>query len=912
MFKMDRFKATVAMLATLSSVLGMTGPVAAASAAEDVIIDPGLAALFQDKNAGIPERLRGELGGFQGRRQLAGEDALSLIVKTEGTREELEKAGFEVGSFIAGIATVTVRPADLGTLAELPGIRAIALPSVARASLDVAMPHSGVDHLRSRSGVGFTGHTGSGVIVGVLDSGIDLSHLNFEDGAGNTRILYLWDLSENDPTRHPTGFSRGTEWTATDIDAGLPTQEDRNGHGTHVAGAAAGNGDALDENGGQAHIGVAPGASLIIVKSSAGDQGAFPEDDQLDGLAYIFDKAASLGMPAVVNMSFGGHGGIHEGVSPVEIAIDEHLEGTTGRAVVVAAGNEGDADIVNGDQVVAGTKLRLKIEPTGIVSSTALDAFVLTGYYDESQSYEIKIQHRFSVNVPFTTLATRTLGTPTFPGSTCTVATPREAVQVCNSTSSLLMQDTDLNEYQVIVVEREDPATGIVHEPFGHYRLVVDGGPATTDSRDHVVWLSNISSAGWYFEEGTAAKTVGMPATSREAISVGAYNTKPCWTAQAGTAHQSALGPYGRRADFSSRGPTNDGRVKPDLVAPGSWLVSARSGDWTPLPQEAPLLINDDYFIIPGTSMAAPVVTGAVALLFEEDPSYTHTEVKKILQANARQDDFSDIYAPLFFVARTSRPLGPDAFRQGASTYFGHGKLDLSRHFLSDAYETNDTLLQARKIVSGDSVSAGMVGAADVDLFTLPDLEPDDTVRILMTGADPTLELDVQTATFFSNCTGYTTVTSASAFNLPFTFSEGMFVNMAPTDGIRVHNGKSGYVLDAVIIRPEEEPNGNAGSAQLLPNFKEIEVSGTINGWWVDQDFFEFVAYPGEVIAVTREVGSNKFVSLLDSNNNVLVPDSPELTFALPWSFPPRSSLLRLRVVGATSGQYRYKLEVDP
>ncbi|MFC1543866.1 S8 family serine peptidase, partial [Gemmatimonadota bacterium] len=245
--------------------------------------------------------------------------------------------GGAVGSQAGNIVTARVPLSQLSELASLGGVDRIQAATLQYVTMDSVLIETGADVVQSSYG-----YTGTGVTVGVLDTGIDYTHADFIHSTGTSRVLSLWDQTVNDPTRYPTGFSYGTEWLKTDIDdeidgtpAGVITQYDYNGHGTHVAGIAAGNGLATGS-----YTGMAPDANLVIVKG--GDAG-FYDTDVVNGVNYIFGKAGALAQPCVVNLSLGGHSGPHDGTSLYEQALDG-LVGP-GQIIVAAAGNEGSDHI---------------------------------------------------------------------------------------------------------------------------------------------------------------------------------------------------------------------------------------------------------------------------------------------------------------------------------------------------------------------------------------------------------------------------------------------------------------------------------------------------------------------------------------------------------------------------------------
>ena len=172
--------------------------------------------------------------------------------------------------------------------------------------------------VQRESGLGLTG---KGVLVGLIDSGLDLSHPEFLGEDGTSRVVALWDMTaEGTP---PRGFLHGALYTREEIAAGLVTSSDQSGHGTAVAAIAAG------------RSGVAPGAAIAAVKLSSART-----TDIMRAVKFLLDQAEERGMPCVVNLSYGTHRGSHQGQTLFESYIDQSAQ--RGRSVVVcAAGNEG-------------------------------------------------------------------------------------------------------------------------------------------------------------------------------------------------------------------------------------------------------------------------------------------------------------------------------------------------------------------------------------------------------------------------------------------------------------------------------------------------------------------------------------------------------------------------------------------
>jgi hypothetical protein len=276
---------------------------------------------------------------------------------------------------------VTVLPEAFPALASHPGVDSILLPQRVYPALQKSLPDTGIPPLRTLSNGSFTGATGAGVVIGVIDSGLDIDHPNFKDAQGNTRIAFLLDQTNGN-----------SECTAATVDAGQCTQQDESGqigHGTHVTGIAAGNGAAPDENGvSWSHVGVAPESTIVFVKTT------HYSDAVVDGLEYIFAKADELGMPAVVNLSIELPVGAHDGTSLMEEAIDDLATEKPGRAVVVAAGNmreqaiHAEAKAQQGVQVAGPSFLVSSYIPNAGANN---DFLWISGYYAGSDNITVEL-----------------------------------------------------------------------------------------------------------------------------------------------------------------------------------------------------------------------------------------------------------------------------------------------------------------------------------------------------------------------------------------------------------------------------------------------------------------------------------------------------------------------------------------
>ena len=243
---------------------------------------------------------------------------------------------------IDDIFSVRLPLADLGSFAKVTGVEKIEIHQSPISVQDAtAIEQTNVDEVHAGGGTLQRAYNGSGVVVGIIDSGIDPTHPDFKNDDGTTRILGFWDQNDFSGTFAPYGY--GTAYTKTDIDAGamsnyLDTTYD--GHGTAVTGVAAGGGKVrLDVKG------MAPEADIVVVgirPSTLDYTDRVPHTLQIvDGINYIFKVAEAAGKPAVINISLGGIEGSHDGEDLPSQMIEKMLDEKAGRVLVTSAGNAG-------------------------------------------------------------------------------------------------------------------------------------------------------------------------------------------------------------------------------------------------------------------------------------------------------------------------------------------------------------------------------------------------------------------------------------------------------------------------------------------------------------------------------------------------------------------------------------------
>lgn len=545
---------------------------------------------------------------------------------------------------------VTARiPLDrLDALAQLPGIQAVELARRAKLDTDSSMREIGLTSaVRQRvSGDLFQGATGRGVIIGFVDSGIDFTHPDFiDDDLGRSRVIDIWDqtLTGSGPgVVNGTRFGYGLSCTRSTLGAnGTCPSHDVIGHGTHVAGIAAGDGSgARRATTPFAYVGVAPAAELIMVRSSLSTAAI------IDGIAFVFARAAELGRPAVVNLSLGADFGPHDGSDVMALMIDS-LSGP-GRIVVSSAGNTGNnnntiqplnslphlhAEVapVVGDS----GEIDLVIPLYTPIGGTGNDLVLAQAYYALTDDYTVTVIRPSGTSVTATRNSSFSLSTAAGGGILAyngsirgdSILGPSLQLASFNPASQWNTIELFLGEW---ITGGAAPAAGTWRFIF---KRVAGSGGGRVDAYIPDVSLNTDVS---YTLGATNRFLVGSPGGARRAITVAGYSTRFAWQAIDGNFYQSSFNvPSGDLLAYSSPGPARDGFPKPDISAPARVFSTLTKFALWP---QGLIASDSSHLMMEGTSMAAPHVTGVVALLLAERPLMTPEEVRSILTSTARKD----------------------------------------------------------------------------------------------------------------------------------------------------------------------------------------------------------------------------------------------------------------------------------
>lgn len=514
-----------------------------------------------------------------------------LIVKYSGSLQRIkDELNIRVVELLTEYAVIVIPQSLIPRLSEYEEIEFIEKPKRLVFAVANGRAESCINPLQTAQFSLF----GEGVIVAVIDSGIDYSHPDFSNDDGTTRIEAIWDQTiQGNP---PEGYDSGTLYTREQINAALAETNsvkrlellpstDLSGHGTRVAGIACGNGRASAGR----YRGVATKATILVVKLGIPISNSFPKTTQLmEGIDFCIRTAIRLGMPIAVNVSFGNNYGSHDGRSLLEYYIND-VANLWKSNIVIGSGNEGA--LAKHTSGVVPNQGDFTVE---LAVSEYEPAFNMQLWknYNDVMSIEIVSPSNITVGP-----ISEVLGKQSF---------------VVDNTEVLFYygEPVPFNQSQEIYFEFI-PKEDIVASGIWRIRLI--GENIVTGAFDMWLPAGNSISDDTRFLRPTSDVTLTIPSTTYRAITVGAYDANT-----------------DSYANFSGRGYTRgDELIKPDIVAPGVDVIA-------PAP-------NGGYSTESGTSFSTPFVTGSVAMLMEwgivngNDPYLYGEKVKAYLIKGARK-----------------------------------------------------------------------------------------------------------------------------------------------------------------------------------------------------------------------------------------------------------------------------------
>lgn len=550
-------------------------------------------------------------------RQPAGQRFDVLVQVKPGQLDALKRIpSLQVKYSANNIASVN---ADMPALLALAGDQAVVYMEYVRANTRV-MNDSMV--VRNRMQAVKTGqapltqaYDGNGVIIGFIDSGIDYHHPDFQDASGHTRIRYIWDMTISSPTATPMPFNYGQEWTSADIDGGSCTHTGTSefGHGTHVAGIAAGNGNAINH-----FEGVAPKTDIIMVALDF----YRPGPTIADAVQYIASKATALGKPFVVNASVGDYYGSHDGTDLQAQLIDGLISNIPGRSLIGAAGNGGSIPFHNAYTVTPADTFFTWLSNT----TQQID------YWMYGDTSDVKnIRYSVGVNSP----NYNDLGRISFkPYNYGMGTTKNDTIYNNGNRIGIVQSSASVNSFGVYELY-----VSVKVDSTGYNWRIEKTGNGKFDAWNFDFVTANLPTASQYprmakYKVADTLQTlVSSFQCSNEIVTIGNYVNRNHYVDVSGTT-QVTTESTGQISASSSTGPSRDHKVKPEVAASGATSISCMVLSLAPgLISAAPNVVaQGGYHVVDGgTSSACPVVAGWAALYLQANPTATNRQIRNAI-----------------------------------------------------------------------------------------------------------------------------------------------------------------------------------------------------------------------------------------------------------------------------------------
>ncbi|MBP5315932.1 MAG: S8 family serine peptidase [Muribaculaceae bacterium] len=578
---------------------------------------------------------------------------LTIRMGSEADIAKVEALGAEVIDVTGNMAIVTIKMSQLEELSLINEVKAIQSPRKFKLLNDKARIASRVNEIRAglkdKSGNPYPGtFDGTGVLVGLMDTGLDPNHINFMDADDNTRVKGITKYSNS------YGTVKYTNYLTPEKIANFTTEDATETHGTHVLGIIAGGyKDSTND-----YTGMAPNADIYVCCGDLDDACI------LAAVKRIADFGKNNGnQPVVINLSLGGNSGSHDQYDSFNQYIDNLVASYQNPPIIcISSGNEGDTKIAIRKQLTASSKSFATIVP--IYSSY---------YWDYNASYGYNIEFYGQDGTPFSVtpfiynysqkseILELTPLKVTGSGKSASIsATSFPDMENYVQSGSLSVQskvDSQSGRYSVVY-------HGTLEAASSTYRLGfrIEGSAGQTlycyaTDYDGVVEFTNGGSSSNY-TAGSGDGSINSMCCGLNTLSIGSYNTKNQWTATSGrTYSMSSSFPLNRISYFSSWGNVWDGRLLPHVCAPGARIASSVSTynvnysgsyasyyrfDSTDLVAQVSGSSRDYHWgMLQGTSMSSPHATGVFALWKQLKQDMTPQEVAETAQATAKTDSYT-------------------------------------------------------------------------------------------------------------------------------------------------------------------------------------------------------------------------------------------------------------------------------
>lgn len=572
----------------------------------------------------------------------------------------LEAEGVEISAVMGNVALCVMQIEDVEHIAELDYVSKVTIDTPRQLMSRGARGASNIDAIHAGEGLP-SAYTGKNVICGIFDQGLDPNHVNFLNENGTSRVTALSHLRLNG-----AGYPVFSDYDNETVSL-FETDEPATYHGTHTLGIMAGGykgaltsgyPEGYNIDGGNPYYGMAPEADLFVTCGPTSDYFI------ANGVAKIVDYAIEKRHPAVINLSLGGNIGTHDGNSAMsqflELAGDYSI-------IVVAAGNEGNIPLHANKTFHEGdnefkTLLKAYYEPE---TNDNLRYGQVAIYSDDESVFEIqgviynrktgKVAYRIPLPSPGTGVGTYHISDIEYKVSDEDIVSQPLSKYFNGYFGLGSAIDEDTGKFYCVIdyylTNNQEKNADDMYVP-GFIVKGSEGQTARIWCDGSFTQFDSYGEEGW--SEGTTDGTISDMATAHNVVVVGSYNTD-------GTLHnldgshepfEPSLGEFvpGEVTSFSAYGTLADGRQLPHVCAPGVTLVSSTSRYYVEAENNgidsnkmsavfSDNGINHWWSQTGGTSMATPVVAGAIALWLEADPTLTVDKVIDIIRKTAVVDD---------------------------------------------------------------------------------------------------------------------------------------------------------------------------------------------------------------------------------------------------------------------------------
>ena len=593
----------------------------------------------------VREAMASALATKQFTRSQSDDRLLTAFVRIDGNAAEvLRQYGCKELASVGDISIAAIPLSNLGALSC--GRQVKRIETGRRCSIQMDTTRLVVNAEKVYTGEGLSqSYTGHGVVVGVQDIGFDLTHPNFYSAdMSQYRIKALWDQLSRDTIGSTLYVGRDYVGRDALLELKHPIDGETQTHGTHTAGIVAGSG--AEGNGVVSpYRGMACDADLVLVDNAADNASLIDPKDYYKftyatdalGFKYIFDYAERMHQPCVINFSEGSSQDFH-GYDQLYYELLAKLIGP-GRIIVSSAGNDGARN--------SYIHKNIGKERAG--------AFIMGNEKRFSCTVKSKQTFAFRVSVYDNVASPQIVDIST--------------VNICNAQDSLLTDSLLVGGKKYIWRVLAYPNSYDTSETA--YDFQISSPSKLGDSpqvslqvmgRDADIELYRMS--GYMFphsldpvlEAGDCRYTIFSPSSSPDVICVGSTSYRTQFVNYLGEKKVYDSGREGIRSPFSAMGPTLDGRIKPDVMAPGQNIISSYSTFFINNPKNVNASVKSDvrhfkyngrtyaWNANAGTSMSAPVVTGAIALWLQADPTLTPADCLEIFAKTCSHYDTSLSY----------------------------------------------------------------------------------------------------------------------------------------------------------------------------------------------------------------------------------------------------------------------------